>query len=64
MKADQKRSGSASASSHDIQEVTPDGRAAAQLDNSTLLPVPADPTTTVKRLLARCRKPTRVTPIW
>ena len=48
----QKRTGSASASSHESQDVTPPSRAAAQLDNSTLLPAPADPTTTVRRLLA------------
>src|SRR2546423_14648920 len=45
----QKRTGSASASSHDSQDVTPPSRVAAQLDNSTLLPAPADPTTTVRR---------------
>src|SRR5271165_1999343 len=45
----QKRTGLASALSHDSQEVTPGGRAAAQLDSSTLLPAPADPTTTVRR---------------
>jgi len=38
-----------SASSHDSQEVVPGGRAAAQLDRSTLLPAPAGPTTTVRR---------------
>ena len=48
----QKRTGSASASSHDSQDVTPGGLAAAQLDSSTLLPAPADPTTTVRRLAA------------
>src|SRR5499427_4986307 len=52
MKAVQKRTGSASALSQDSQEVTPGGRAAAQLDSSTLLPAPADPTTTVRRWLA------------
>jgi hypothetical protein len=45
----QNRTGLASAPSHDSQDVTPAGRAAAQLDNSTLLPAPADPTTTVSR---------------
>src|SRR2546430_14778644 len=48
----QKRTGSASASSHESQDVTPPSRVAAQLDNSTLLPAPADPTTTVRRWLA------------
>ena len=48
----QKRTGSASASSHDSQDVTPPSRVAAQLDKSTLLPAPADPTTTVRRWLA------------
>ena len=52
MKPAQNRTGSASASSHDSQDVTPGCRAAAQLDSSTLLPAPADPTTTVSRLLA------------
>jgi hypothetical protein len=45
----QKRTGSASASSHESQDVTPRSRVAAQLDKSTLLPAPADPTTTVRR---------------
>jgi hypothetical protein len=49
MKPAQNRTGSASALSHDNQEVTPGGRAAAQLDSSTLLPAPAGPTTTVRR---------------
>jgi hypothetical protein len=49
MKPVQKRTGSASASSQDSQEVIPRGRVAAQLDSSTLLPAPADPTTTVSR---------------
>ena len=49
MKAVQNRTGSASASSHDNQDVTPPSRVAAQLDSSTLLPAPADPTTTVSR---------------
>ncbi len=49
MKPAQKRTGSASASSHDSQDVMPGSRAAAQLDKSTLLPAPADPTTTVSR---------------
>ena len=35
--------------SQDSQDVVPGGRAAAQLDSSTLLPAPADPTTTVSR---------------
>jgi hypothetical protein len=48
----QKRTGSASASSQDNHEVTPASRVAAQLDSSTLLPAPADPTTTVSRLPA------------
>ena len=48
----QKRTGSASASSQDSQDVTPACRLAAQLDKSTLLPAPADPTTTVSRLPA------------
>src|SRR6185295_9663821 len=41
--------GSVSARSQDSQEVTPGGRAAAQSASSTLLPAPADPTTTVSR---------------
>ena len=45
----QNRSGSWSARSQDNQEVTPGGRAAAQSASSTLLPAPADPTTTVSR---------------
>src|SRR5690242_21817580 len=45
----QNRTGLASASSHDSQDVTPGGRPAAQLDSSTLLPAPADPSTTVSR---------------
>src|SRR4249920_2603517 len=49
MKPVQNRTGSASAPSHDSQNVTPGGRIAAQLDSSTLLPAPADPTTTVRR---------------
>ena len=49
MKPVQKRTGSASASSQDSQDVTPGGRVAAQLDSSTLLPAPAGPTTTVSR---------------
>ena len=48
----QNRTGLASASSHDSQAVTSGGRAAAQLDSSTLLPAPADPTTTVSRCSA------------
>jgi hypothetical protein len=46
MNADQNRTGFASASSHDSQAVTSGSRAATQLDSSTLLPAPADPTTT------------------
>jgi hypothetical protein len=49
MKAAQNRTGLTSAASHDSQDVTPGARAAAQLDSSTLLPTPADPTTTVSR---------------
>src|SRR5580700_5035664 len=45
----QNRTGLASAPSHESQEVTPGGRVAVQLDSSTLLPAPADPTTTVRR---------------
>src|ERR1700753_3071249 len=45
----QNRIGLASASSHESQDVAPGGRAAAQLDSSTLLPAPADPSTTVSR---------------
>ena len=52
MKPTQKRTGSASAVSQDSHDVMPDGLAAAQLDSSTLLPAPADPTTTVRRLSA------------
>ena len=52
MNAAQKRTGSASASSHESQDVTPPSRVAAQFDNSTLLPAPADPTTTVRCWLA------------
>ena len=49
MKPAQNRTGSASALSHDSQDVMPGGRAAAQSASSTLLPAPADPTTTVSR---------------
>ena len=45
----QKRSGLASAPSHDSQDVTPGGRVSVQLDSRTLLPAPAEPTTTVRR---------------
>ena len=45
----QNRTGSASARSHDNQDVMPGGRAAAQSASSTVLPAPADPTTTVSR---------------
>ena len=48
----QNRTGSASARSQDSQAVAPGGRAAAQLDSSTLLPAPAEPTTTVSRWAA------------
>ena len=43
----QNRTASVSASSQDSQDVTPGDRAAAQSASSTLLPAPADPTTTV-----------------
>ena len=46
----QKRTGLASALSQDSHEVTPGGLAAAQLDSSTDLPAPADPTTMVSCL--------------
>src|ERR1039458_4077357 len=52
MKPVQKRTGSASASSQESHDVTPASRVAAQLDNSTLLPAPAEPTTTVRLLPA------------
>ena len=52
MKPVQNRTGSASARSQDSQDVTSDALACAQLDSSTLLPAPADPTTTVRRLPA------------
>ena len=45
----QNRTGLASARSQDSHEVMLGGRAAAQLESSTLLPAPADPTTTVSR---------------
>ena len=45
----QNRTASASARSHDNQDVMPGGRAAAQSASSTVLPAPADPTTTVSR---------------
>src|SRR5215470_13445881 len=45
----QNRTGLASAVSHDSQDVSPAGRAAIQLDSSTLLPAPADPATRVSR---------------
>jgi hypothetical protein len=48
----QKRTGSASASSQESQDVAPASRVATQLDSSTLLPAPAEPTTTVSRLAA------------
>src|SRR6516162_5935084 len=47
MKAAQNRTGSASDRSQHNQEVMPGGRAAAQSASSTLLPAPAEPTTTV-----------------
>src|SRR5207244_5319111 len=49
----QKRTGSASASSHESQDVTPPGRVAAQLDKSTLLPAPPDAPTTARPWLAQ-----------
>src|SRR5689334_21346234 len=49
IKQAQNRTGSVSARSQDSHEVTPGGRAAAQSASSTLLPAPADPTTTVSR---------------
>ena len=49
MKPAQNRTGLASARSQDTQAVVPGGRAAAQSASSTLLPAPADPTTTVSR---------------
>src|SRR5439155_24454187 len=49
MNPPQNRTGSASASSQDNQEVMPGGRAAAQSASSTVLPAPADPITTVSR---------------
>jgi type IV secretory pathway TrbL component len=45
----QNRAGSASALSHESQDVMPGGRAAAQSASSTVLPAPADPATTVSR---------------
>jgi hypothetical protein len=61
----QNRTGSASAPSHDSHAVDPAGRPAAQSASSTLLPAPADPTTTVSRLPAppdnRPAKPPRAT---
>ena len=45
----QNRTGLASALSQDSQDVRPGVLPAAQLDRSTLLPAPADPTTTVSR---------------
>ena len=45
----QNRTGLVSASSHDSHAVISGARAAVQLDSSTLLPAPADPTTTVSR---------------
>src|SRR4029077_6153965 len=47
MNAVQNRTASASALSHDNQDVMPGGRAAAQSASSTLLPAPADPPTVV-----------------
>jgi hypothetical protein len=49
MNAVQNRTASASALSHDNQDVMPGRRAAAQSASSTLLPAPADPTTVVSR---------------
>src|SRR5215467_6124897 len=48
----QNRTGLASPRSQDSQAVAPGGRVAAQLDSRTLLPEPADPTTTVSRRAA------------
>jgi hypothetical protein len=48
----QNRTGPESPLSHDSQDVTPGDLAAAQLESSTLLPVPAGPTTRVSRLPA------------
>jgi hypothetical protein len=48
-KASPDRAGSASALSHESQDVMPGGRAAAQSASSTVLPAPADPATTVSR---------------
>src|ERR1700760_1777696 len=48
MKAAQNRAASASALSHDNQDVRPGGRPAAQSASSTLLPAPAEPTTAVR----------------
>src|SRR5215469_6946443 len=45
----QNRTGSASALSQDSHDVTPGDLAFAQFDSNTLLPAPADPTTTVSR---------------
>src|SRR6516162_7037188 len=45
----QNRTGSASALSQDSHDVTPGDLASAQVDSNTLLPAPADPTTTVSR---------------
>src|SRR5215831_2704379 len=45
----QNRTGSASALSQDSHDVTPGDLASAQFDSNTLLPAPADPTTTVSR---------------
>jgi hypothetical protein len=45
----QNRTGSASALSQDSHDVTAGDLASTQLDSSTLLPAPADPTTTVSR---------------
>jgi hypothetical protein len=53
MNAVQNRTASASALSHDNQDVMPGSRAAAQSASSTLLPAPADPTTAV----SRCPRP-------
>ena len=52
MEPAQKRTGSASAPSQDSQDVTSGALTSDQLDSSTLLPAPADPTTTVRRLPA------------
>src|SRR5258708_1395237 len=67
MKPVQNRTGSRSAGSQDSHDVAPGGRALAQLDNTTLLPAPADPTTTCTRLpppaVSRSRSAGPLTPV-